>query len=282
MVWLFLFCGSLFLIGALVPPIGDFVLPLFGSGAVGSLFFIWMVAMSLSQAVFNRELSLRWRAVILVVAALTLLAPLLVNSRWRSGWVPSIVVVAVILWFRSPKLSLVLFLIAAIVYRDLPSQLISDDLYSYNTRLAAWEVVMKEMVRANPILGFGPANYHYYTPLFSILGYNINFNSHNNYVDIVAQTGFLGLGLFVWFLVEIGLLGLRLRREVTDGFRYAYVIGALAGLAATAAAGMLGDWVIPFVYNIGLRGFRASVFAFLFLGGLVAIDQVKKLSNPEP
>lgn len=39
-------------------------------------------------------------------------------------------------------------------------------------------------------------------------------------------------------------------------------------------AGMLGDWVIPFVYNIGLGGFRASVLGWLFLGGLVALNNI--------
>ena len=38
-------------------------------------------------------------------------------------------------------------------------------------------------------------------------------------------------------------------------------------------AGMLGDWVVPFVYNIGLSGMRASVLGWLFLGGIIALEQ---------
>ncbi len=45
-----------------------------------------------------------------------------------------------------------------------------------------------------------------------------------------------------------------------------------AGLAGTLAAGMLADWVLPFVYNIGLTGFRASALGWLFLGGLVTME----------
>jgi hypothetical protein len=37
---------------------------------------------------------------------------------------------------------------------------------------------------------------------------------------------------------------------------------------------MLGDWIIPFVYNVGLKGFRASVLGWIFLGGLVVIERV--------
>ena len=38
--------------------------------------------------------------------------------------------------------------------------------------------------------------------------------------------------------------------------------------------GALGDWFLPFVYNIGIAGFRASVLGWLFLGGLLAMEGV--------
>jgi hypothetical protein len=52
------------------------------------------------------------------------------------------------------------------------------------------------------------------------------------------------------------------------------VYGALGGLAGMVVAGMLGDWVLPFFYNIGLNGFRSSMLGWLFLGGLVSIEQM--------
>jgi hypothetical protein len=54
------------------------------------------------------------------------------------------------------------------------------------------------------------------------------------------------------------------------------VYGALGGLVATLVAGMLGDWIIPFFYNITLGGFRASILGWLFLGGLVVLEQMLK------
>jgi hypothetical protein len=39
-------------------------------------------------------------------------------------------------------------------------------------------------------------------------------------------------------------------------------------------SGMLVDWFLPFAYNIGLNGFRSSMFAWLFLGGLVSLEQI--------
>jgi hypothetical protein len=38
---------------------------------------------------------------------------------------------------------------------------------------------------------------------------------------------------------------------------------------------------LPFVYNIGFTGFRASVLAWLFLGGLISLEHVYLAkSNP--
>jgi hypothetical protein len=67
------------------------------------------------------------------------------------------------------------------------------------------------------------------------------------------------------------LLGINLINVKLDGFSHAYVIGVLGGLGGTLAAGMLGDWIIPFVYNIGFTGFRSSILVWIFLGGLVAL-----------
>jgi hypothetical protein len=37
---------------------------------------------------------------------------------------------------------------------------------------------------------------------------------------------------------------------------------------------MLGDWVLPFVYNVGLSGFRTGALAWFFLGGLVVLEKL--------
>jgi O-antigen ligase len=160
----------------------------------------------------------------------------------------------------------------------LVTEAITTDQYSYSTRLDAW-LIMFEIIKVNPVLGFGPANYYWYTPLFPIRGYYVPFNSHSQYVDIVAQTGLVGLALFLWFFYEVGRLGLSLRNRVTEGFPRAYVYGALGGLVGTLAAAALVDWVIPFVYNVGFNGFRASVLAWIFLGGLVSLERMERSQN---
>ena len=98
------------------------------------------------------------------------------------------------------------------------------------------------------------------------------------YVDLIAQTGILGLACFLWFFGAVGWLGWQLRQRVPDGFARAYVYGAIGGVAGTLVSAAFGDWVIPFFYNINLGGFRASMLSWLFLGGLVALEQIYKRS----
>ena len=121
----------------------------------------------------------------------------------------------------------------------------------------------------------GPANYYWYTPLLRISGYyGLQFNSHNQYVDLIAQIGLIGLAAFAWFVWEIGRFGWRLRQVAPQGFAQGYVNGVLAGLAGSLVAGLLGDWILPFVYNVGFFGFRASLFTWLFLGGMLALKTI--------
>ena len=146
-----------------------------------------------------------------------------------------------------------------------------DNEYSLMTRLEAWKILW-QIFQISPLIGIGPSNYYWYTPLFPILGYPVNFNSHNNYVDLVLQTGVLGLVCFGWFFAALGLVSWQLRTTAPPGFARAYVYGAIGGIGGTLLAGMLGDWVIPFVYNIGYEGMRSSLLGWIFMGGLVAIN----------
>jgi O-antigen ligase len=247
----------------------------------GSLFWLWLAAMSFSQVMFNKNLAMKWRVILMAVLLGYLYLALGRNRSWTSGWAPTFVTLFVILWVARPKWAMPLTMIGtgALILLFQPiynSVFIGDNEYSAMTRWEAWRIV-GEIIKVNPILGLGPGNYYNYTLLFPILGFYVEFNSHNNYVDIVAQTGILGLICFVWFVVVTWQLGWRLRKQVPkDGFTQAFVYGTLGGLAGSVAAGMLGDWVLPFVYNIGIFGLRSSIYAWFFLGGLVAIDQIRR------
>jgi O-antigen ligase len=277
MTRLFLGLGAVYIAGRLGPGMNR-ILFLYSADFQGSLFWTWLVALAFSQAVFNRRLHPGWRAVLGCLALAALYLGLFQRRSWISGWIPPLAALMAILWVARPRLGLLATVIGIIgattqIQKIISLVMIGDNEYSLMTRLEAWRIVL-EIVKVNPVLGLGPANYHNYTPLFPILGWAVQFNSHSQYADLIAQTGLLGLICFIWFFAAVAWLGWRLRRRVPDGFPRAYVYGALGGLMGTLVAGGLGDWVLPFFYNVGLKGFRASILSWLFLGGLVALGRI--------
>ena len=284
LTWTFLLLSAIIVAGQLVPAIGNINSHLIYYGITGgSLFWTWLAAIAFSQALFNRDLQLRWRFALAALILAMFSYNLIQNHDWLSGWMPPLVAILVILWLGVPRSRIPLVLIAftaTIFYFSNISGFImtSDNTYSLSTRLAAWKIVL-EIAKANPIFGLGPANYYWITPLFSIMGYNVVFNSHNNYVDIFAQSGLLGIVCFVWFAVELGSLGLSLRNKFTNTFANAYVYGVLGGLVGSVVAGAFGDWVLPFVYNTGFQGFHTSLLGWMFMGGLLALEGLHNRSR---
>jgi O-antigen ligase len=151
--------------------------------------------------------------------------------------------------------------------------LIEADEYSWGTRVDAWRIVL-EISRSSPVFGTGFANYYWYTPLFSIRGYHVSFNSHSQFLDLIAQTGYLGLLGFLWLFFALGRLTWKVMGKLPDGFARAYAYGVFAGIIASMVAAFLGDWVLPFTYNVGLNGFRASILLWIFMGGVISLEQM--------
>jgi O-antigen ligase len=276
MTWIFIGISALHVGGwleySVLGPIGS---RLQLGATSNSMFWVWMTALAFAQALYNGKLHLIFRVALLLLVAAVVYVSFMLNAEWKSGYLPAMVALAAIIAARSWRVGLLVTLLAIVPAIQLATNAIATDEYSYSTRIDAW-VILLAMAKVNPLLGFGPANYYWYTPLFPIRGYHINFNSHNQYVDILAQTGILGLAAFAWFAAEVGRLGWNLRNKAPEGFARAYVYGAIGGLVGMLASGVLVDWFLPFTYNIGLSGFRGSVIAWLFLGGLVSIEQMMR------
>lgn len=274
MTWLYIALGTLFVAGWLVPGVGSFTGRIFQLGATSnSLFWTWLVALAFGQVVFNKKLHPAWRVILLGIVAATLYVAYVFNHDWKSGYLPPMAAIATILALRNWRFGLIMLLVAPFASYFLTSEAIATDEYSFGTRVDAW-LILFEIIKVSPLIGLGPANYYWYTPLFPIRGWFVSFNSHNQFVDIVAQIGLVGLVVVIWFAVEQALLGWRIREKAPEGFAKAYVYGALGGLVGMMVGGMLADWFFPFVYNIGMYGFRGAIPGWLFLGGLVAVEKM--------
>jgi O-antigen ligase len=279
LVWVFIAFAALYVFGRGMPGFGFIADELFQRGIHGSLMWVWLAALSFSQALFNRRLHPAWRLALLGVVLMTFYVAYGQTSGWKSGWVPPLIAVGAVLVAYSWRLGLIMSPFALIAGIALSGYLIETDTWSYSTRIDAW-TILANLIAESPILGLGWANYRWFTPLFPIRGYAVYFNSHSQYIDIIAQTGFVGLICFLWFFTTVGIVGWRLRNRVPEGFPRAYVYGSLGGLVGTLTAAAFGDWVLPFFYNVGLIGFRASVLGWIFLGGFVVLEQFY-LRKPE-
>ncbi len=284
-VWIFIILGGIYNIAFLIPPIRPYVNRIFQRAVLDSLFWLWLLVLTFGQAYLNQSLSPKVR-IILGLSTIAIFYNLFIMKQsWTSGWFPAIAAVFCVVLFTKPKLAISLVGVVGILFlisSQFTNELImgGDNEYSLLTRLEAWKI-LGEIIKANPLFGLGPSNYYFFTPFYRILGYSVSFNSHNNYIDIVAQIGLLGLIAYFWLIFEIFTSGWRARKLVKNpNFEYAYIYSALGGVIGIIVAGMFGDWVIPFIYNVGMEGFRASVLGWVFMGALV-FTELKKGQKPQ-
>jgi len=270
-----------------IPGIGIYINAM-TTGALGRTpFWLLLAAIAGGQLLFNHHLSTGWRVFLVCV----LIAVLVYAFYWErdtvSTWGAIVIVLGILAWLRWPRLRgvalfvLVVAVVSGVFFSALYEFAGGDDEWDESgaSRLTLITRVV-EVTMHNPITGLGPAAYRAYAGARP-LQYGRAFwiapmiNSHNNYVDLFAQTGLLGLGLFLWFAVEMGISGWRLSRRYQESFIGGYVNGMLAAWIGSLGLMMFADWILPFVYNIGFRGFQASILVWMFLGGLVAIERWK-------
>jgi hypothetical protein len=249
-------------------------------------FWVLLAGLAGGQLLFNAALRPLARLFLALVLAACLAYAFLEQREGASNWVGVGAALGVLAWLRFPRLR---WLVIVAVAGLLLIGILFPAVYNFaggdaewnlsgGSRLTLIERVVSVTLR-NPITGLGPAAYRPYAnmqPLFYLGAYWIapQINSHNNYVDLFAHVGLLGLGLFFWFAFEVARLGRRLRVRYAEGFSAGYVNGMLAVGAGSLVIMALADWMLPFVYNIGFEGFQASVLVWLFLGGLVALEQI--------
>jgi O-antigen ligase len=258
------------------------------AGVTGGL-LMWPFVLLWSQLLFAPGLP-RW-----VRAAGWLSLPLWAlwvwrfSFAWKGGWVPAVLALGVLLLLRSRRL-FALFLVVIVVVVVLnwevifPSTYVPEEQGGSLLRFPIWYDILR-MTARSPLLGLGPVSYMYYwrDPTFS--SYSIQYTnwwawidigysppSHNMFVDVLAQTGLVGFACFVWAVVALVLLAIRSCRQLPTGFLGAYARGVLAGIIALLVASFVfADWLIPFVYNITIKGFQHSVYSWLLLGTLVPL-----------
>jgi O-antigen ligase len=238
------------------------------------LFTMWVVTLSFGQALFNRTLPLPLR-IALGLHALAWVYKAAVWQTWFfSGWLPTLFAVTILVFLRSKRLFALAGGVAGVV-----CAIKFDALYAVVwgttvnkgdlSRLDIWQQSL-DLFSQHPILGTGPAGYAvYFQSVYA--GSAFSMSTHNNYMDVLLETGILGVVVFAWLLTALFIAGWRARMQWRSGFNGAFAQSAFAGLLGLIVAMAMGDWFIPFVYNQTIAGFRFTVHSWVFLGFLASL-----------
>jgi O-antigen ligase len=284
--------GGLLAVLVTLPPTRQLALSVGTVAIIRAPFWLLLTAVAGGQLLFNDKLSQGQRFAVGAVVLLVVVYAFAIARESASNWVGVGSVVAILAWLRFRRarwiaLTIVLLLlITGLVFPTVWGFAGGEDEWttSGQSRLVLIERVLSVSMR-NPITGLGPVAYRNYagtTPLAYQRAFWLQpqINSHNNFVDIFAQFGLVGLTMFGWMAYELVRLGLRLLARDESGFEAGYVRAMLAAGAGALAIMFLADWILPFVYNIGFPGFQASVLIWLFLGGLVALEARARVGDP--
>lgn len=255
-------------------------LALIENGSKG-VFVACAVAAAYSLLLFHTKLQKWHRLVLIALIVASVYYYFIQNRLWLSGWLPMFAGIAVVTFIKSRRLFVVLMLASMILVADR-----LEDLYQSIVvanvdeggleRLDIWAVNIDHVMR-HPLLGSGPGGYAVY-----YMTYNPTTarSTHNNYFDVLAQNGVTGLLSFAVMMATFIVIGIRTLRQVswqTDDWRERNMAFAAAGMAITVislVSMMLGDWLLPFAYNQTITGFDSAVFAWLMMGGMVALHRM--------
>ncbi|HNZ02332.1 MAG TPA: hypothetical protein PLS77_12960 [Anaerolineaceae bacterium] len=265
----------LFIIGGVMGLIRNFTkfqLPINCAG----LYAMWAVALASSMAFFHHNIPLIVRGLLLVFSALWLYWGFGVNITWLAGWVPLFFVIVVVGYLRSPKLAIFLLVLLVILvitnYDYLVDTIELENRISGSTRVSAWEqnwVITKDHL----LFGTGPAGYAvYYMTYFP----NRAMATHNNYLDMLSQIGIVGCIFMFWFFGAILWKGWKLVQRLRGqrNFMEALAAACLAGTLGGMMMMFFGDWLFPFAYTQSIAGFDYSVYNWIFMGVILAMDQM--------
>jgi len=119
-----------------------------------------------------------------------------------------------------------------------------------------------KIIRDYPITGVGWEGFRKVYPRYRpVEARESGCNAHNNFLDVTVDSGLLGLGVFLWFLMTIYKVGFRIFKKLEDGCFKGIAWGFLGSFTAFLIAGLSQ-------YNFGDS---EVVMLFYFLLGMVMV-----------
>lgn len=248
---------------------------------IGGQFTVFMAALAVGQILFNRALPRYLYLIVLAIVAGWLFVAVGMRFSWLSGWVPLVGGLAVVVALKFPRLMVVVGLVAVVIllfnFDAVQERFADESAESGVTRVTAGQQALR-VVGDHFLFGTGPAGYYFYLTIY--IGGLFQL-SHNNYLDIIAQTGVLGFAMFIWFWLGVGWYVMQAYRAVPRGGFYHGLAASLASAyVVTLGSMLLGDWVTPFTYTQTLSGISYTIWHWMLAGAAIALYyQARRLAS---
>jgi O-antigen ligase len=134
-------------------------------------------------------------------------------------------------------------------FQDVRGVPINDANYATVERLAHWQAALS-MADESPLFGVGFGGYEVAYPRHALVNWQLALgHAHNYYLNVLAETGIVGLAAYIGMWIGLGVLGVRVLR-LPDAFKRGVGLGVL-GVWAHIAVHSLFDKL--FVNNLFLH-----------------------------
>jgi O-antigen ligase len=122
--------------------------------------------------------------------------------------------------------------------------------FSFGRRIAIWKFTGM-IIEDHPLLGSGLGTFKYnslnYQAKFfdqgenrSLYPYGIADKAHNEYLQLWAELGIIGLGAFIWIIISFFICGAKLLKKTKDNYKEGLIIGLMGGIIAVLVEGLFG------------------------------------------
>jgi len=150
---------------------------------------------------------------------------------------------------------------------------------SIKSRIATWKFTTL-MIRDNPLLGSGIGTYKYNTLRYqarffeqgqnrTIYPYGFAQKAHNEYLQLWAELGIIGLSIFIWLMVSYFNYGIKILQKAKDDYKQGILIGLMGAVVA-----ILVDSLFGFPFHL-----PASIILFWVVLGLSVVVVSDKDNN---
>ncbi len=224
-----------------------------GSSNYIAAFYAILIPLILSM-IFTRGISSIAKGVLLCATLLMIISMFLTGSR--GAVVALIVGLIVLLWrFHSWRMTTAFLFFcgfAGVIIFSIPSsQIIWQGLVGYQTspsvlsRIELWQESLR-IFRLHPILGVGLGNINYHVQLAGTLF----MRSHNLVLELLSETGIIGLLLFLSLLIGILRAQIKNCQQIQGDFQKSLAWGILAGTITALTHSMVEPNISSYMFSI--------------------------------